>query len=61
MSKRIRLAKYSRKITSCMACPCFHYDLSDSKAYCMVGIHAFPLNMEDTLGIPRECPLEEHI
>lgn len=59
MSKRLRLAKYSKKIVCCNQCPMCHDDEIPGILVCKAGIHTVIINRDDAMGIPKGCPLEE--
>lgn len=61
MSKRLRLAKYSKKIVCCNHCPLLHEDPRIPLVMvCQAGTHAVIVSKEDATGIPKVCPLEEY-
>jgi hypothetical protein len=60
MSKRIRLAKYSRKIVGCLECPMFHNHFLNGEGWCLAGKQHQLISIYGSLGIPPSCPLEEY-
>lgn len=60
MSKRLRLKRYSRKIVSCTMCPMNHPGPVDGVTICKAGMYPIWIGPAEALGLPAECPLEEH-